>query len=99
MGVILLSSIQTDYRLNDDLLEPVLAILDSFVDPYLSKGLVSAGCVNKLALEGKRLLLGLVYPYPCMTQYRDTVMALTNKLAVLDAIDEVECEIDFQPKV
>ncbi len=98
MGVILLSSTQTDYRLNDDLLGPVLAILDSFVDPYLAKGLVSAGCVNKLALEGKRLQLGLVYPYPCVTQYRDTVMALTNKLAVLDAIDEVECEIDFQPK-
>ncbi|MGL4712293.1 MAG: iron-sulfur cluster assembly protein, partial [Shewanella sp.] len=93
-----MSSTQTDYRLNDDLLGPVLAILDSFVDPYLEKGLVSAGCVNKLALEGKRLQLGLVYPYPCMTQYRDTVMALTNKLAVLDAIDEVECEIDFQPK-
>ena len=77
MGVILLSSTQTDYRLSDDLLGPVLAILDAYIDPYLAKGLVSAGCVNKLAIEGKRLQLGLVYPYPCMTQYRDTVMALT----------------------
>ncbi len=93
-----MSSSQQDYRLSDDLLEPVLAILEAFQDPYLKTGLVSANMVTKLAIEGKRLQLGLVYPYPCQTQYRDTVMAITNKLAVLDAIDEVECEIDFQPK-
>ncbi|MGL4516529.1 MAG: iron-sulfur cluster carrier protein ApbC, partial [Shewanella sp.] len=55
-----MSSTQMDYRLNDDLLGPVLAILDAYIDPYLAKGLVSAGCVNKLAIEGKRLQLGLV---------------------------------------
>jgi len=92
-----LSSASQNYRLNDDLLGPVLAILDAYQDPYLAQGLVSAGCVNKLSMDGKRLQLGLCYPYPCMTQYRDTVMAITKKLAVLDAIDEVECEIDFQP--
>ena len=89
----------TNYQLSDELLSPVLDILEAFEDPYLHKGLVSAGCVTALSIEGKRLQLGLVYPYPCMTQYRDTVMAITNKLAVLDAIDEVECEIDFQPRV
>ncbi|GGI88824.1 iron-sulfur cluster carrier protein ApbC [Shewanella gelidii] len=92
-----MSASQQDYRLSDDLLAPVLAILDAYQDPYLQKGLVSAGCVSKLDIEGKQLKLGLVYPYPCQTQYRDTVMAVTKKLAVLDAIDEVECEIDFQP--
>lgn len=92
-----MSSASQHYRLSDDLLAPVLAILDAHQDPYLLQGLVSAGCVNKLDIEGKRLLLGLVYPYPCMTQYRDTVMTITKALAVLDAIDEVECEIDFQP--
>ncbi|MBR9727837.1 iron-sulfur cluster carrier protein ApbC [Shewanella intestini] len=92
-----MSNAQTDYQLSDELLPQVLSILDNYQDPYLLKGLVTAGCVSKLAIEGKRLQLGLVYPYPCMTQYRDTVMAVTNKLAVLDAIDEVECEIDFQP--
>ncbi|WP_119968284.1 iron-sulfur cluster carrier protein ApbC [Shewanella japonica] len=94
-----MSTSHTDYQLSDDLLGPVLSLLDAYQDPYLAEGLVSAGCVNKLAIEGKRLLLGLVYPYPCMTQYRDTVMDVTKKLAVLDAIDEVECEIDFQPRV
>ncbi|WP_025820234.1 iron-sulfur cluster carrier protein ApbC [Shewanella marina] len=92
-----MSESSPDFQLNDELLGPVLAILDAFIDPYLAKGLVSAGCVTKLAITDKRLQLGLVYPYPCMTQYRDTVMALTNQLAVIDAIDEVECEIDFQP--
>ncbi|WP_404829953.1 iron-sulfur cluster carrier protein ApbC [Shewanella glacialimarina] len=95
----LLSISYPDYQLDAQLLASVLAILDAHQDPYLKQGLVSAGCVVKLAIEGKRLQLGLVYPYPCMTQYRDTVMVITNKLAVLDAIDEVECEIDFQPRV
>ena len=76
---------------------PFWPFLDAYQDPYLAQGLVTAGCVNKLSIDGKRLQLGLCYPYPCLTQYRDTVMAITNKLAVLDAIDEVECEIDFQP--
>lgn len=92
-----MSSASQNYHLSDDLLGPVLAILDAYQDPNLQQGLVTAGCVTKLDIEGKRLLLGLCYPYPCQTQYRDTVMAITNKLAVLDAIDEVECEIDFQP--
>ncbi|ASJ97156.1 MULTISPECIES: iron-sulfur cluster carrier protein ApbC [Shewanella] len=94
-----MSSASQNYHLSDDLLGPVLAILDAHQDPYLMQGLVSAGCVTKLDIEGKRLQLGLCYPYPCQSQYRDTVMAITNKLAVLDAIDEVECEIDFQPAV
>ncbi|MCG9739138.1 iron-sulfur cluster carrier protein ApbC [Shewanella insulae] len=94
-----MSSASQNYHLHDDLLGPVLAILDAHQDPYLMQGLVSAGCVTKLDIEGKRLQLGLCYPYPCQSQYRDTVMALTSKLAVLDAIDEVECEIDFQPAV
>lgn len=94
-----MSSASQNYHLSDDLLGPVLAILDAHQDPYLMQGLVSAGCVTKLDIEGKRLQLGLCYPYPCQSQYRDTVMAITNKLALLDAIDEVECEIDFQPAV
>ncbi|NKF51512.1 iron-sulfur cluster carrier protein ApbC [Shewanella sp. WXL01] len=92
-----MSNPHPDYQLPDQLLSQVLAILDDFQDPYLNKSFIAAGLVNKLAIEDKRLQLGLVYPYPCMTQYRDTVMAVTNKLAVLDEIDEVECEIDFQP--
>ncbi|BDM64690.1 iron-sulfur cluster carrier protein [Shewanella sp. NFH-SH190041] len=86
-----------DFRLEASLLGPVLAILDAHIDPYLGQGLVTANCVRKLALDGKRLQLGLVYAYPCQSQYRDTVMTLTKALAQLDAIDEVECEIDFQP--
>ena len=57
----------TNYQLSDELLSPVLDILEAFEDPYLRKGLVSAGCVTALSIEGKRLQLGLVYPYPCMT--------------------------------
>ena len=84
-----------DYRLEDELLGSVLTILDNHIDPYLKKGLVTAGCVVRLALDGKRLQMGLVYSYPCQSQYSDTVMTLTKALAKLDAIDEVECEIDF----
>jgi ATP-binding protein involved in chromosome partitioning len=98
-GAMVLVKSHTNYQLSDELLSPVLDILEAFVDPYLKTGLVSAECVSSLAISGKRLQLGLVYPYPCMTQYRDTVMAITNRLAVLDAIDEVECEIDFKPRV
>ncbi len=86
-----------DFQLEPALLSSVLSILDAYIDPYLGKGLISANCVRKLALDGKRLQMTLVYSYPCQTQYRDTVMAVTNQLAKLDAIDEVECEIDFQP--
>ncbi|MGS0675536.1 iron-sulfur cluster carrier protein ApbC [Shewanella sp. 125m-1] len=93
-----MSSTHPNYHLDDDLLSQVLAILDSFQDTYLNKSLLSAGMVTKLAIEGKRLQLGLCYAYPCQTLYRDIVMAVTKELAVLDAIDEVECEIDFQPE-
>ncbi|MBO2649978.1 iron-sulfur cluster carrier protein ApbC [Shewanella algae] len=92
-----MSSASQDYRLSGDLLGPVLAILNAFQDPYLAQGLVDAGCIRKLDLDGKRLLLTILYPYPCQTQYRDTVIALTNELSKLDAIDEVECEIGFEP--
>ena len=57
----LLSISYPDYQLDAQLLTPVLTILDAHQDPYLKQGLVTAGCVVKLAIEGKRLLLGLVY--------------------------------------
>ncbi|BAJ02549.1 ATP-binding protein, Mrp/Nbp35 family [Shewanella violacea DSS12] len=91
-----MSSASQNYRLSDDLLGPVLAILDAYRDPYLALGLVSAGCIRTLDLDGKCLRLGLIYPYPCLTQHHDTVIALTKQLTLLDAIDEVECEIDFK---
>lgn len=84
-----------EYRLADELLEAVLTILDNHIDPYLHKGLVTAGCVIKLALDGKRLQMGLLYPYPCQSQYSDTLMTLTKALTHIDQIDEVECEIGF----
>ncbi|MFQ6371088.1 iron-sulfur cluster carrier protein ApbC [Shewanella sp. YIC-542] len=91
-----MSSESQDYRLSDELLGPVLATLNAHQDPYLKQGLVDAGCVKKLALNGTQLQLGLVYPYPCETQYRDTVMALTQELAKIAGIDEVEAEMDFK---
>lgn len=93
-----MSSASQDYRLNDELLGPVLATLNAYQDPYLKQGLVDAGCVTKLAMNGTQLQLGLVYPYPCETQYRDTVMTLTQALAKIDGIDEVEAEMDFKVK-
>ncbi|ABM00254.1 iron-sulfur cluster carrier protein ApbC [Shewanella amazonensis] len=85
-----------NYRLEEPLKSAVLSVLEAHVEPLLGKGLVSAGMVQKLALNGRRLELGLVYPYPCQTTYKDTVMTLTKALAKLDVIDEVECEIDLQ---
>lgn len=93
-----MSALHPHYQLNDELLEPVLAILEGVNDPYLNKSILSAGIVCKLAIKGKRLQLGLCYSYPCQTQYKDTVMALTQALTVLDAIEEVECDIDFKPE-
>ncbi|MCH1923693.1 iron-sulfur cluster carrier protein ApbC [Shewanella sp. C32] len=94
-----MSSETQDFRLDDALLAKVLAVLNAYQDPYLKQGLVDAGMVNKLALEGQRLQLGLVYPYPCQSQYRDTVMAITNALvAACSEIEEVEAEIDLQIK-
>lgn len=85
-----------NYRLEEPLKSAVLSVLEAHVEPLLGKGLVSAGMVQKLALNGRRLELGLVYPYPCQSTYKDTVMTLTKALAKLDVIDEVECEIDLQ---
>lgn len=85
-----------NYRLEEPLKSAVLSVLEAHLEPLLGKGLVSAGMVQKLALNGRRLELGLVYPYPCQTTYKDTVMTLTKALAKLDVIDEVECEIDLQ---
>jgi len=92
-----LSSASQHYRLRPDLLGPVLAILDAHQDPYLAQGLVTAGCVSTLSMDGKCLQLGLCYPYPCMTQHHDIGLTITKKLRLLDAIDDVECDIDFQP--
>lgn len=91
-----MSSASQHYRLSDDLLGPVLAILDAYQDPYLAQGLVTAGCVSTLSIDGKCLQLGLCYPYPCMTQYPDIRHTITQQLTSLDAVDEVECDIDFQ---
>nr|WP_283165602.1 iron-sulfur cluster carrier protein ApbC [Shewanella litorisediminis] len=82
--------------MEEPLKSAVLAVLEAHVEPQLGKGLVSAGMVQKLALNGRRLELGLVYPYPCQSTYKETVMTLTKALAKLDVIDEVECEIDLQ---
>ncbi|GLP98090.1 iron-sulfur cluster carrier protein ApbC [Paraferrimonas sedimenticola] len=88
---------QQDFQLAPELLAPVLAVLNQQQDPYLEQGLVDAGIVVKLGLEGKQLQLGLCYPYTCVSTYRDRVMSITKALVVIDAIDEVSCEIDFQP--
>ncbi|MGL4476477.1 MAG: iron-sulfur cluster carrier protein ApbC [Shewanella sp.] len=85
-----------DFRIAEPLLSQVLMILDQQIDPYLNQGFVAANMVTRLALAGKRLQLGLVYRYPCQSSYQQRVMSLTKALAVLDEIDEVECEIDFQ---
>ncbi|SDJ71387.1 ATP-binding protein involved in chromosome partitioning [Ferrimonas sediminum] len=83
--------------INDQLPEAlsakVLSILSTQIDPFLNQNLVEAGLVRSLDLDGRCLKLGLVYPYPCQSKYRQRVMALTNALAKLEEIDEVECEI------
>lgn len=62
-----------NYRLEEPLKSAVLSVLEAHVEPLLGKGLVSAGMVQKLALNGRRLELGLVYPYPCQTTYKDKI--------------------------
>ncbi|NMH64213.1 iron-sulfur cluster carrier protein ApbC [Shewanella salipaludis] len=91
-----MSSATQDYRLSGDLLGPVLAILDAVIDPYLGRGLVSAGCVTQLAMTGKTLQLTLVYPYPCKSQYAATVAQLTPGLLGLEGVEAVECHPSFQ---
>ncbi|MBY5991558.1 iron-sulfur cluster carrier protein ApbC [Ferrimonas balearica] len=87
----------SDQAIRNALPEPlsteVLARLEQHQDPLLEQGLVSAGIVRHLAMEGRCLQLGLAFPYPCKSQYRDLVMTLTQKLSDLEAVDEVECEI------
>nr|WP_095500352.1 iron-sulfur cluster carrier protein ApbC [Paraferrimonas haliotis] len=85
------------FKLSETLLEPVLTILNQQIDPYLDKGLIDANIVTSLDIEEKQLQLGLCYPYPCVSQYRDRVMSITKALATLPEIDEVACEIDFKP--
>ncbi|MBV7314592.1 iron-sulfur cluster carrier protein ApbC [Shewanella sp. NIFS-20-20] len=94
-----MSAILPDFRLDEPLLTQVLTILEGQIDPYLQQGFVSANMVTRLAIDGKRLQLGLVYRYPCQSSYQARVMSLTKALAVLDDIDEVECEIDFQAPI
>jgi len=87
----------SDQAIRNGLPEPlssaVIARLEQHIDPYLEQDIVSAGIVRALELDGRRLQLGLAFPYPCKSQYRDLVMALTEKLSDLDEVDEVECEI------
>ncbi|WP_028108428.1 iron-sulfur cluster carrier protein ApbC [Ferrimonas futtsuensis] len=83
-------------KLPEALSGQVLEILSQQQDPYLQQNLVEAGVVRSLDIDGRCLKLGLVYPYPCQSKYRQRVMGLTNALAKLDAIEEVECEIGLQ---
>ncbi|SHG89329.1 iron-sulfur cluster carrier protein ApbC [Ferrimonas marina] len=88
-----MSEIEIRNSLSEPLSSQVLERLEGLVDPELEQGLVSAGMVRALALDGRCLQVGLLTPYPCQSQYRDLVMTLTNRLSDLPEIDEVECEI------
>ncbi|QSX39372.1 iron-sulfur cluster carrier protein ApbC [Shewanella cyperi] len=90
-----MSQIAADYRLDGALLGPVLALLDAHIDPYLGRGLVSAGCVTSLAMQGDRLQLGLSYPYPCSGIQAETAGQLATALTRLPAIKSVDCEFSF----
>ncbi|GAA5187810.1 iron-sulfur cluster carrier protein ApbC [Ferrimonas gelatinilytica] len=79
--------------LPESLSHVVLARLDALEDPELNQGLVSANIVRSLGLDGRCLQIGLAYPYPCQSQYRDRVMSITQAMADIEAIDEVECEV------
>ncbi|WP_420811008.1 iron-sulfur cluster carrier protein ApbC [Ferrimonas lipolytica] len=87
----------TAFVINNSLPEPlstvVLEQLKTFNEPLLNKNLIDAEILRGLAIDGRCLQVGLVMPYPGQSQYRDLVMALTNHLAVIEGIDEVECEI------
>ncbi|WP_425557377.1 iron-sulfur cluster carrier protein ApbC [Ferrimonas pelagia] len=79
--------------LKEPLSSQVLQRLGQIQDLELEQDLISAGMVRALALDGTCLQVGLVVPYPCQSQYRERVMSLTQALAELPGIDEVECEL------
>ncbi|MFI3247040.1 MAG: iron-sulfur cluster carrier protein ApbC [Ferrimonas sp.] len=87
----------TDFQIQNSLSEPlasqVITQLDEVMEPLLQQSVLAAGLVHSLALDGNCLQVGLVMPYPCQSQYPKLVMALTQKLATLTAIEQVECEI------
>lgn len=73
--------------------QQVLARLETFIEPLLNKNLIDAEILRVLSIDERCLQVGMVMPYPCQSQYRELVMSLTNHLAEIDGIDEVECEI------
>ncbi|WP_298440012.1 iron-sulfur cluster carrier protein ApbC [uncultured Ferrimonas sp.] len=87
----------TDFVLHNTLPESlsqlVLDRLKSFNEPLLNQNLIDLDILRALAIDDRCLQVGLLMPYPCQSQYHDLVMALTNHLAELDGIDQVECEI------
>lgn len=76
------------------------ALLDSWIDPHLDTGLVTAGALKSLTVEsvdGKdSLSIDLLLPYPC-GKYQETLVSEISDVLATDAgIGEVALNVGFK---
>ncbi|WP_267873228.1 iron-sulfur cluster carrier protein ApbC [Ferrimonas aestuarii] len=84
-----------DNRLSPQLSQSVLSALAKVHDPLLNQSILDAGIVRRMQMDGECLALNLVYPYPCRSQYPEKVQEITQAVAGIDGIEEVECSVDL----
>lgn len=77
-------------ELNKDAIE---SKLKEFIDPHLEKDLVTAKAVKGINIEGDKVTIDIVMPYPAKGFHDEIKSALTEKVSTLDGVSSVTINI------
>ncbi len=77
--------------------DAVRAILDQIVDPEVDKGLVAAGYVDDVSVDGKKVRLGLTLPTPAWGSRPEISRLIPERIAATNA--ELEVDIAWKSEV
>ncbi|MBE0509869.1 MAG: iron-sulfur cluster carrier protein ApbC [Chromatiales bacterium] len=68
--------------------------IKAYIDPYLDKDLVSAGCIKDIAIDGGQVKVRVGLGFPAGGYHQTLVTALKDKISALEGVTGVEVEID-----
>ncbi|OBW95524.1 sodium:proton antiporter [Gallibacterium salpingitidis] len=83
-------------NMDEALAQQIADKIRQFQHPTLQKDLLSLKALKKLSLENNKLQITLTMPFAWNSGFADLKQALTNELAQLTNVNEVEWQLNYQ---
>ena len=75
--------------------ETVETAIRAHVDPHYDTDLVSAGCIEKIEIEGNKITLAINLGYPAKRLAPQMTLELTERLRRLPGVESVEVQVNW----